>query len=163
VIQFAFLSIWPIAVNTEISCYPPYRPAQTASVSKGVNAFDFSATANVIATGGTDKIVRVWHRGILSEPAARLVGHTFTIVDIVINDADRHIISLSTERVIRVWDIRTLTLLQVHQLVAYGRRYIDRSIDRSINQSINHTFAWRAALRVSKALEHRQSVMSKQE
>ena len=90
-------------------------------MKKGVNAFDFSESANIIATGGTDKIVRVWHRGIMSEPAARLVGHAFTIVDIVINDTDLHIISLSTERVIRVWDIRTHTLLQVG--------YRDKSLD----------------------------------
>jgi len=89
------------------------RPAKAASVAKGVNAFDFSPTANIIATGGSDKIVRVWNRGILSEPAARLVGHTFTVTDIVINDTDLHIVSLSAERVIRVWDIRTLSMLQV--------------------------------------------------
>ena len=83
-------------------------------MAKGVNAFDFSPTANIIATGGSDKIVRVWNRGILSEPAARLIGHAFTVTDIVINDIDRHIISLSAERVIRVWDIRTLNMLQVY-------------------------------------------------
>ena len=78
-------------------------------------AFDFSPTANVIATGGVDKIVRLWHPGTLREPAARLVGHLFTIVDIVINDVDQHVISLSTARLIRVWDIQTLTLLQVKE------------------------------------------------
>ena len=92
-----------------------FRPAKTVSVNRGVNAIDFSARANVIAAGGDDKVVRVWHPGTLSEPAGRLVGHTFTIVDIVINDTDQHVISLSTAKIIRVWDIQTFTLLQVNK------------------------------------------------
>jgi len=69
----------------------------------------------VIATGGIDKIVRLWHAGILGrgEPTAKLSGHQFTIVDIVINDTDQHVISLSSARVIRVWDMQTLSVLQV--------------------------------------------------
>jgi len=85
------------------------------SVSNGVNAFDFSPTANMIVTGGEDKIIRVWHPGILAdEPTGRMVGHTFSIVGIVINDADQHVISVSSSRVVRVWDLETLSALQVH-------------------------------------------------
>ena len=43
----------------------------------------------------------------------KLIGHLFTIVDITINEKDQHIISLSTARVFRIWDIHTLTSLQV--------------------------------------------------
>ncbi|CAH1792147.1 unnamed protein product [Owenia fusiformis] len=82
-------------------------------VSKGVNAFDYSVRANVIATGGVDKVIRVWHPHIFSRPTGKLVGHLFTIIDIGINEKDQHIISLSTARVFRVWDIHTLTCLQV--------------------------------------------------
>ena len=90
------------------------RPAEAVSVSNGVNAFDFSPTANMIATGGADRIIRVWHPGMmLGEPTGRLVGHTFSIVDIAINDADQQIISLSSSTVIRVWDLQTLSPLQV--------------------------------------------------
>ena len=45
--------------------------------------------------------------------AGKLLGHLFTIVDISCNERDQHIISLSTARVFRVWDIHTLTSLQV--------------------------------------------------
>jgi len=84
------------------------------SVSGGVNAFDFSPVADMIVTGGQDRLIRVWHPGILgSEPTGRLVGHTFSIVDVVINDTDQHIISLSSSAVIRVWDLQTLSSLQV--------------------------------------------------
>ena len=43
----------------------------------------------------------------------KLMGHLFTIVDICCNEKDQHLISLSTARVFRVWDIHTLTCLQV--------------------------------------------------
>jgi len=103
------------------------RPVNTVSVNEGVNAFDFSPTANVIATGGTDNIVRLWHPGILREPTGRLVGHRFTVVDIVINDIDQHVISLSSTAVIRVWDMDTLNLLQVKGPARFSRsiNYVD--------------------------------------
>ncbi|XP_053404636.1 WD repeat-containing protein 64-like isoform X4 [Mercenaria mercenaria] len=83
------------------------------AIHKGVNAFDYCAKANIIATGGVDKVIRVWHPHIFSRPTGKLLGHLFTIVDICCNERDQHIISLSTARVFRVWDIHTLTSLQV--------------------------------------------------
>ena len=91
------------------------RPAKTVSVNKGVNALDFSPSANIIVTGGEDKVLRLWLPGILREPTAKLLGHQFAIVDIVINDKDQHIISLSMARLISVWDIHSLSLLQVNR------------------------------------------------
>ncbi|KAK3093696.1 hypothetical protein FSP39_018996 [Pinctada imbricata] len=83
------------------------------SIYKGVNCFDYCAKANIIATGGVDKVIRVWHPHIFSRPTGKLMGHLFTIVDICSNEKDQHLISLSTARVFRVWDIHTLTCLQV--------------------------------------------------
>ena len=42
-----------------------------------------------------------------------MVGHAFSIVDIVINDVDQHVISVSVSSVVRVWDLHTLAVLQV--------------------------------------------------
>lgn len=86
---------------------------KSVSVNKGVNTFNYCRSANIIATGGVDKVIRVWYPGIFSSPSGRLFGHMFTIVDIEMNEVDQHIISLSTARIIRVWDIQTLTALQV--------------------------------------------------
>ncbi|KAL8568266.1 hypothetical protein ACOMHN_040839 [Nucella lapillus] len=83
------------------------------SIPKGVNCFDYCARANILATGGVDKVIRVWHPHIFSRPTGKLMGHLFTIIDIACNERDQHIISLSTARVFRVWDIHTLTCLQV--------------------------------------------------
>ncbi|XP_071080173.1 WD repeat-containing protein 64-like [Haliotis cracherodii] len=83
------------------------------SIPKGVNCFNYCTRANIIATGGVDKVVRVWHPHIFSRPTGKLLGHLFTIIEIACNERDQHIISLSTARVFRVWDIHTLTCLQV--------------------------------------------------
>ncbi|XP_035826428.1 WD repeat-containing protein 64 [Aplysia californica] len=87
--------------------------SRAVAIPKGVNCFDFCARANIIATGGVDKVIRVWHPHIFSRPTGKLMGHLFTIIDIAMNERDQHIISLSTARVFRVWDIHTLTCLQV--------------------------------------------------
>lgn len=59
------------------------------SIPKGVNAFDYCAKANIIATGGVDKVIRVWHPHIFSRPTGKLLGHLFTIVDICCNERDQ--------------------------------------------------------------------------
>lgn len=90
-----------------------HAPVNPVAIPKGVNCFDFCAPANIIATGGVDKIIRVWHPHIFTRPTGKLIGHLFTIADICCNERDQQIISLSTARVIRVWDIQTLTSLQI--------------------------------------------------
>ncbi|XP_070576950.1 WD repeat-containing protein 64-like isoform X2 [Ptychodera flava] len=86
---------------------------QTIGISKGINCFAYCAKANVIATGGGDKVIRIWHPHIFSKPTGKMIGHLFTIIDIAVNEKDQHVISLSTARVFRIWDIHTLTSLQV--------------------------------------------------
>lgn len=51
------------------------REIRGLSVPKGLNAFDYCAKANIIATGGVDKIVRVWHPHIFSRPTGKLLNH----------------------------------------------------------------------------------------
>ncbi|XP_048586234.1 WD repeat-containing protein 64-like isoform X2 [Nematostella vectensis] len=88
-------------------------PVRELGVPKGVNCFDYCTRANVIVTAGADKIVRIWHPLIFTRPTGKLLGHLFTIVEIAVNEKDQQLISLSTARVFRVWDLQTLTCLQV--------------------------------------------------
>lgn len=88
-------------------------PVRELGVPKGVNCFDYCTKANVIITAGADKVIRVWHPLIFTRPTGKLLGHLFTIVDVAVNEKDQQLISLSTARVFRVWDIQTLTCLQV--------------------------------------------------
>ncbi|XP_072588991.1 WD repeat-containing protein 64 [Vulpes vulpes] len=88
-------------------------PVREFSMPRGANTFCYCTKANVIVTGGDDKVLRLWHPNISTKPVGKLVGHMFSIMEIVMNEKDQHIISLSSSKVFRVWDIQTLSLLQV--------------------------------------------------
>uniref|UniRef100_A0A8C0CFG9 WD repeat domain 64 n=1 Tax=Balaenoptera musculus TaxID=9771 RepID=A0A8C0CFG9_BALMU len=88
-------------------------PVREFSMPRGANTFCYSIKANVIVTGGDDKVLRLWHPNISTKPVGKLVGHMFSITEIVTNEKDQHVISLSSAKVFRVWDIQTLSLLQV--------------------------------------------------
>ncbi|XP_022364259.1 WD repeat-containing protein 64 [Enhydra lutris kenyoni] len=88
-------------------------PVREFSMPRGANTFCYCTKANVIVTGGDDKVLRLWHPNISTKPVGKLVGHMFSITEIVTNEKDQHIISLSSAKVFRVWDVQTLSLLQV--------------------------------------------------
>ncbi|KAM6139430.1 WD repeat-containing protein 64 [Phoenicopterus ruber ruber] len=88
-------------------------PVKEFSVPRGVNAFTYCGKAKVIVTGGHDKLLRLWHPAINSRPTGKLSGHQHSVVEIVTNEKDQHVISLSSANIFRVWDIQTLSLLQV--------------------------------------------------
>ncbi|KAB0377040.1 hypothetical protein FD755_011484 [Muntiacus reevesi] len=88
-------------------------PVREFSMPRGANTFCYCIKANVIITGGDDKVLRLWHPNISTKPVGKLVGHMFSITDIVTNEKEQHLISLSSAKVFRVWDIQTLSLLQV--------------------------------------------------
>ncbi|XP_069890358.1 WD repeat-containing protein 64 isoform X1 [Dipodomys merriami] len=88
-------------------------PVREFAMPRGANTFCYCLKANVIVTGGDDKILRLWHPNISTKPVGKLVGHMFSITEIVTNEKDQHVISLSSAKVFRVWDIQTLSLLQV--------------------------------------------------
>ncbi|ELK02293.1 WD repeat-containing protein 64 [Pteropus alecto] len=89
------------------------RPVREFSMPRGANTFCYCIKANVIVTGGEDKVLRLWHPNISTKPVGKLVGHMFSITEIVTNEKDQLVISLSSAKVFRVWDIQTLSLLQV--------------------------------------------------
>ncbi|KAI9330378.1 WD40-repeat-containing domain protein [Zopfochytrium polystomum] len=84
----------------------------TAPVCKGVNTFAYSHFPVSLVTGGADRQLRVWNPHRLSHPMAALKGHNAPIIDISINDIDGQVISLSSDNMIKVWDLRTMQCLQ---------------------------------------------------
>uniref|UniRef100_A0A8D0NJZ3 WD repeat domain 64 n=1 Tax=Sus scrofa TaxID=9823 RepID=A0A8D0NJZ3_PIG len=88
-------------------------PVREFSMPRGANTFCYCVKANVIVTGGDDKVLRLWHPNISTKPVGKLVGHMFSVMEIVTNEKDQHVISLSSAKVFRVWDMQTLSLLQV--------------------------------------------------
>uniref|UniRef100_G1U5Z9 WD repeat domain 64 n=1 Tax=Oryctolagus cuniculus TaxID=9986 RepID=G1U5Z9_RABIT len=88
-------------------------PVREFAIPRGANTFCYCSKANVIVTGGEDKVLRLWHPNISTKPVGKLVGHMFSVTEIVTNEKDQHVISLSSAKVFRVWDIQTLSLLQI--------------------------------------------------
>ncbi|KAJ7397051.1 WD repeat domain 64 [Pitangus sulphuratus] len=88
-------------------------PAREFSVPKGVNAFTYCGKAKVVVTGGNDRVLRLWNPAINIRPTGKLLGHKHSVVEIVTNEKDQHVISLSSAKVFRVWDVQTFAPLQV--------------------------------------------------
>lgn len=86
---------------------------RSISIERGVSTFCFCSKAHLIACCGFNKAIFLYNPIVLSRPTGRLIGHTFTIIDIVSNEKDQQIISLSSERCFRVWDLSTLQCVQV--------------------------------------------------
>ncbi len=62
----------------------------------------FSADGRYIATGGADRLVRVWDAASGKE-LGNLFGHTMTVMAVAFLD-DRHIVSASLDGTVRIWD-----------------------------------------------------------
>ncbi|XP_026525089.1 WD repeat-containing protein 64 [Notechis scutatus] len=96
-------------------------PVREFSIPRGVNAFTYCVKANIIVTGGEDKILRLWHPNINTKPVGKLIGHLFSITEIVTNEKDQHIISLSTAKgfkddnqgTVKIWDFGSGQILKI--------------------------------------------------
>ncbi|XP_056419639.1 WD repeat-containing protein 49-like isoform X2 [Hyla sarda] len=80
-------------------------------VKRGVKTFDFSKEANILVTGGLDRIVRVWNPYVPSWPTGLLRGHSSPITYLQIGDENTKIYSVSTDCTVMVWDIENHTCL----------------------------------------------------
>jgi WD40 repeat protein len=85
---------------------------RTISVPNGICCFEVSKRPSFIITGGRDKIIRLWNPFILTKPAANLTGHMTAIMAIVVNHEESQFISLSEDKVIKIWNVRNLNCLQ---------------------------------------------------
>ncbi|XP_044129473.1 WD repeat-containing protein 64-like isoform X1 [Bufo gargarizans] len=93
---------------------PPKRDISDESlfrVKRGVKTFDFSKEANILVTGGLDRIVRVWNPYVPGWPTGLLRGHSSPITYLQIGDENTNIYSVSTDCTVMVWDIENHTCL----------------------------------------------------
>lgn len=81
-------------------------------MSKGVRCFEFCKRPSFLVCGGRDGTLRLYNPYVLSKPAATLLGHLTTIMSIKVNNEEGHIISMSEDKVIKVWNARNLNCLQ---------------------------------------------------
>ena len=66
---------------------------------QGVECFDYSKTLNVMVTGGTDHVVRLWNPYVTSRAVALLHGHSMAIVDVKIYEPLAQVFSYSRDTV----------------------------------------------------------------
>jgi WD40 repeat protein len=84
----------------------------SVSIPRGVQTFAVSKAPLFIITGGRDRLLRLWNPHRLETPTSSLEGHLAPIVDITINEASNQILSLSSDKVVKVWDSRKQCCLQ---------------------------------------------------
>ncbi|XP_030634021.1 WD repeat-containing protein on Y chromosome [Chanos chanos] len=75
------------------------------SICKGVMTFDLCKKHNLLVTGGMDRHVRLWNPYTPGKPAGTLKGHTAPVFYLFISSEDQHIVSVSTDNSVKIWDI----------------------------------------------------------
>ncbi|XP_076818537.1 cilia- and flagella-associated protein 337-like isoform X2 [Clavelina lepadiformis] len=74
-------------------------------VYKGVKTFDFCTATNIVATGGMDRIVRLWNPYVPQKATGLLRGHSSPVVFISIDGEDGRIFSISADKCLKCWDL----------------------------------------------------------
>lgn len=69
---------------------------------QGVDCCDYNKNLNVLVTGGSDHLVRLWNPYVTSRPIAILQGHSMSIVDVKIHEALGQLLSYSRDTVCTV-------------------------------------------------------------
>ncbi|KAJ3279292.1 hypothetical protein HK104_001582, partial [Borealophlyctis nickersoniae] len=117
---------WYEELKSVVSCSPDSRRSlvvltedgkgrwteTVVGVYKGVNTFAYCRFPVTLVTGGTDRHIRLWNPHRLTNPITSLRGHASPILDICINHLHGQAISLSTDKQIKIWDIRKQSCLQ---------------------------------------------------
>jgi WD40 repeat protein len=89
----------PIVRTAQIRC----EADQTIfKIHKGVKTFDLCTTKNVLATGGMDRVVRLWNPYLPSRPVARLRGHNAPVFLVKVAPEDNRIFSISADKTVMV-------------------------------------------------------------
>lgn len=89
-----------------------YREGKTFNLhQKGVNSFIYSSKHRFVASCGEERHILMWDPftiGVLSY----LYGHNTSVQDLALNEERHHLISLGTDKVVKIWDIRTYACIQ---------------------------------------------------
>ena len=79
--------------------------------SRGVFGFDVCKAFNFIASCGVERDIMLWNP-FTGTSIGMLTGHTASVQKIIVNEADNQLISLATDKVIKIWDLRTNKCMQ---------------------------------------------------
>eukprot|EP01062_Namystynia_karyoxenos_P078691 TRINITY_DN8152_c0_g1_i1.p1 TRINITY_DN8152_c0_g1~~TRINITY_DN8152_c0_g1_i1.p1 ORF type:complete len:1682 (+),score=269.38 TRINITY_DN8152_c0_g1_i1:85-5046(+) len=81
---------------------------------KSVFSLDWSESLKIVATCGTERHVHIWNP-FIKKPVFRLQGFSSPLINVTINDPDSQIITLGSDKCIKVWDVRTFRCMQTLQ------------------------------------------------
>lgn len=83
-------------------------------VNGGVTCFAYDQESQMLATGGLDFLLRLWHPMIPQKPKFIFTGHCYKIIIIFVQDNADKIYSMDESKTIKVWDYHEETLLQTY-------------------------------------------------
>ena len=78
----------------------------------GINGFDYQEGLNLIASAGINNHVCLWNPYVVSKPIGVLRGHMQVIVAVQFIHNKYQLVSLSKDKVLRVWDVNLQICIQ---------------------------------------------------
>mmetsp|Transcript_13415 Transcript_13415/g.44193 ORF Transcript_13415/g.44193 Transcript_13415/m.44193 type:complete len:870 (+) Transcript_13415:164-2773(+) len=78
---------------------------------KGLYSFDWCRAYSLFASCGLERDIYLWHGGT-GRKVGTLVGHSASVQDVVVDDSLNQLVSLSTDKCIKVWDLRNHKCIQ---------------------------------------------------
>lgn len=77
---------------------------------KGVLNFVYCPELKLVASCGEERRISLWDP--FSKTVAYLTGHNSAVIDLALNQDKNQLISLGTDKIVKVWDIRTFQCVQ---------------------------------------------------
>ncbi|RZC00553.1 EF-hand 8 and/or WD40 domain containing protein [Asbolus verrucosus] len=82
------------------------------NLPKGAWCFSIIDGIQILASGGSDCLVRLWNPFVPQNPIAVLYGHHTAITSMILQDEGKFLYSLSQDKSIRVWDVAKQSCVQ---------------------------------------------------
>ncbi|XP_069474592.1 cilia- and flagella-associated protein 337 [Ambystoma mexicanum] len=112
----AFLSCTTGGSNTMVLAWVERRKDKLRTVhmniSQGINAFDYHAGLNLIATAGVDHKVCLWNPYVVSKPTGILQGNMASVLAVQFMVGRKQLLSFSKDKVLRIWDVHHQLCIQ---------------------------------------------------
>eukprot|EP00240_Pyramimonas_obovata_P003420 CAMPEP_0118944592 /NCGR_PEP_ID=MMETSP1169-20130426/40603_1 /TAXON_ID=36882 /ORGANISM="Pyramimonas obovata, Strain CCMP722" /LENGTH=922 /DNA_ID=CAMNT_0006890103 /DNA_START=126 /DNA_END=2891 /DNA_ORIENTATION=- len=78
---------------------------------RGVFSFDYSRGYNFIASCGVERHIMLWNP-FTGRSVGALYGHTASVQEVLVAENENQLISLATDKAIKIWDLRSNRCLQ---------------------------------------------------